>query len=791
MKAKLTIILAFLLIGVTLSAQEDKNQPFFDANNAFEMGYFVQVDTMLRDRVPLLDREYQIQAYRLLVLSSLYQDKSAQAEVYAAKLLELDPFYAVYGESPRFGELLSKIKKVGSTITTASKMSESVEEVSVPITLITEEMIKASGALKLQDLLIQYVPGISAIQGLEDNVAMRGVYGLGQETILVLLDGHRLNSPTTNSEPFDYRNSLDKIKQIEVLRGPASSLYGNVALTAVVNIITKNGADVDGVSLIGRIGSHNTYNGSALVGKGNMKSEFLIWGSSYMSDGQAYDVGMSTHYVGAYKDSPTFDVGAKIKWDNLVFEICAQQSHPVPFYNLMEIGDTYSYDKYGTVNGLGPGRTTTTFRADLDWSKTWEKFTLSASISGANERQQIYNVLGDTVKYEVMAYLARDLGIGEVKTRGLREIIDWEDFSSNINLSGTYLYKAGEKMSGTVMFGLQYEALIMGDAMLMIGSDFDQTNNVRHNILLNGIEQTASSYLQLKHYFTKRLIFNGGIRFDFKKRIDGRQLQTASPRLSLIWMPSNVVTVKGGYARSFVDAAAFYRGSTISLFSGGTGLNPERMNSYQIGTAFKWKRLGLTYELNAFHNDVRDMVYYNLGASETDSDSSSDASAFVNSGQISMGGFENSLQYRQDRLFLNANLTYQHPFKVESFFSSNANEVGNVPNLLANLTAQYALLVTPKGGRLLVRANAHYQSGFNGVISDYVQKIVGVTDTKTYHQDPYTIVNAGLEWKGAKWLDLSLDIRNITNKYYVLGGQLQNGVPGDARSVIFKAALNF
>jgi iron complex outermembrane receptor protein len=49
---------------------------------------------------------------------------------------------------------------------------------------------------------------------------------------------------------------LDKLKQIEVLRGPASSLYGGVALTAVVNLITKQGIDVDGIKIRAGIGNY-------------------------------------------------------------------------------------------------------------------------------------------------------------------------------------------------------------------------------------------------------------------------------------------------------------------------------------------------------------------------------------------------------------------------------------------------------------------------------------------------------------------------------------------------------
>lgn len=140
----------------------------------------------------------------------------------------------------------------------------------MPVTLITEEMIRHSGAATLQELLCLFVPGMTMAEGTESNIAMHGVYSLSQENILFLQDGHRMNSYSTNAEAPDYRTSLDKIQHIEVLRGPASSLYGNIALTAVVNIITRKGASLNGGRLSGMAGSQGSYGASMLLGEGTM-----------------------------------------------------------------------------------------------------------------------------------------------------------------------------------------------------------------------------------------------------------------------------------------------------------------------------------------------------------------------------------------------------------------------------------------------------------------------------------------------------------------------------------------
>lgn len=782
MRLRLLLILALLSVPVLLAAQQDQHQFLVDASAEYELGHFETVEDILKNRLDELDTKERIDACRLLSLSCMYMDKMEAAEYYAGMLLELDPFFSAYGESPRYADMLSRLKIGAATVTTASKIAESMEEVPVPMTVITSDMIRASGAIKLQDILLLYLPGFSAISSLDDDCAMRGVYGTGQETILVLLDGHRLNSSTTNAEPFDFRNSVDKIKQIEILRGPASSLYGNFALTAVVNIITKSGTDLDGGRISVMTGSNSTIGGTAMFGKGNIQSDFMAWMSIYNSKGQASQYGGTTHYIEGYNTKPTFDLGARLRWGDIQLEVTGQHCHPVPYFNLLAIGDKFTYDKYGTVNGEGPGVSRTNIRADIDYSHSWKNFSLSASGFISSERQQLYNAMADTADYQIMAYLAKMLNIPSVKTQGVRQIFTWEDYGFGASVSGAWNYKFKGGMHGSTLLGLQYENLMVGDASLFIGADYNQTNNVKHDILYDGMEHTLSAFFQLKHYFTPKLIFNGGLRYDYKARIDGNHLNTVSPRISLIWLPNQVITVKGCYSHAFVDAAMFYRGSKISLFSGGGDLKPEKMDSFQLDVKFNWKGPGLSYDVNLFHNNVSDLVYYGMSESGT--------SAFVNAGKMSVGGIENVFQYHTERNLVNLNCTYQHPFAVENF-ATVGNNIANVPNFLLNLTAQRALVVGKRGGKLWARANAHFQSGFNCLENDLLKKISDPTGIYSYWQKEYVVVGAGLEWEGFRGLQISVDLYNLTNTAYEIGGQLLRGVPGLGRSCMVRVGYNF
>ena len=330
------------------------------AEAAYRIGRFDEAVSLLNDNMSRLTSRTRSTAYHLLSLCYMEKDNSDEATRYASLLLKENPYYTPTLSDPlRFVDLIESMKRGKSaTITTASQQAESVEETPVPVTLITEEMIKSSGAKTLGDLLVMFVPGMSVVEGYETNVAMHGVYSSSQEKILIMLDGHRLNSRATNSEAPDFRTNLDKIKQIEVLRGPASSLYGNVALTAVVNIITKSGYDVDGTLIRGGIGDDNTYKASLLLGKSMYELDLLLWASVYSSEGEKRHVGIyDDEFYGkverdgfmllnGFNHKPAYDIGVKVKWKDIKFMFSTQYAKKSLPYISVFYPSLYDYDKY-------------------------------------------------------------------------------------------------------------------------------------------------------------------------------------------------------------------------------------------------------------------------------------------------------------------------------------------------------------------------------------------------------------------------------------------------------------
>ena len=300
------IILALLMAIISVHAQEKTPRQIYEQAEAeYQIGRILVAKNMLEGCVHNLSSSNRLGGYRLLSLCCLALDDFQEARKYAELVLKEDPYYTPTVEyPPRFVDLINEIKQ-GITITTASSQSESIGEAPTPITIITAEMIEELGYNKnLNQILATYVPGMVEISPYEDgeSLAMHGAYSMGQEMVMIMENGHCLNNRYNNVGQTGYVISTEKIDHIEVLRGPSSSLYGNVALTAVVNIITKSGQSVNGVKAKYGYGTFNTHRADLLAGTQFIDANITAWASIYSSDGQIRHFNEGDGYLAKYKD---------------------------------------------------------------------------------------------------------------------------------------------------------------------------------------------------------------------------------------------------------------------------------------------------------------------------------------------------------------------------------------------------------------------------------------------------------------------------------------------------------
>ncbi|MDQ3263679.1 MAG: TonB-dependent receptor [Myxococcota bacterium] len=123
------------------------------------------------------------------------------------------------------------------TVITASRSPQRAEDLTIPTEVISRREIEVSGARDLAELLEQH-PGVEIAR--ESPVRTSGVrlLGLDPEYVLLLIDGQRVAGRVGGTIDLE-RFSLREVERIEIVKGPASVLYGSDAMGGVINLITR------------------------------------------------------------------------------------------------------------------------------------------------------------------------------------------------------------------------------------------------------------------------------------------------------------------------------------------------------------------------------------------------------------------------------------------------------------------------------------------------------------------------------------------------------------------------
>ena len=157
-------------------------------------------------------------------------------------------------EPPKEGQAQPQedvVKREEVVVVTASKVESTLINAPATMSVVTNETINNSAAQNYGDLL-RSVPGVNVIQtsARDINLASRQATGTLENTQLALLDGRSIYLDFFGMILWDFvPSSAAEIKQIEVVRGPASAVWGANALTGVVNIITKSPREAAGNNL--------------------------------------------------------------------------------------------------------------------------------------------------------------------------------------------------------------------------------------------------------------------------------------------------------------------------------------------------------------------------------------------------------------------------------------------------------------------------------------------------------------------------------------------------------------
>jgi outer membrane receptor for ferrienterochelin and colicin len=181
---------------------------------------------------------------------------------------------ALFGQTAAQG--MTDPLKLDQVIISATKTEHTLGDVPVAADVITREEIEQKQVTTVQDAL-RYLPGVKINQtssswGDKGKVQMQG---LDERHTLILVDGQRFLGG--HGDAIDLQSiPIDMVERIEVVKGPASSLYGSDAIGGVVNIITRGPAGKPTFSGSSSFGSRGTqiHQATAGYGKGAFGSLF-------------------------------------------------------------------------------------------------------------------------------------------------------------------------------------------------------------------------------------------------------------------------------------------------------------------------------------------------------------------------------------------------------------------------------------------------------------------------------------------------------------------------------------
>jgi iron complex outermembrane receptor protein len=211
---------------------------------------------------------------------------------------------------------------LSTEVTSVSKKTEMIANTAAAIFVITHEDILRSGSRTIPDLL-RMVPGIhvASINANSWAITSRGFNGRFSNKLLVMIDGRTVYSPSFSGTYWDIQDTvLEDIERIEVIRGPGATIWGANAVNGVINIITKNSDQTQGLFA-------SAASGNNLRGEGNLryggslgdKGTYRLFGKYFANDdsidnngkpaGDAWDIkrgGFRTDFEPSANDALTF-----------------------------------------------------------------------------------------------------------------------------------------------------------------------------------------------------------------------------------------------------------------------------------------------------------------------------------------------------------------------------------------------------------------------------------------------------------------------------------------------------
>lgn len=480
------------------------------------------------------------------------------------------------------------VQQLGEIVVTATGTAVPLKETSTSTTIISTPQIEARQDARVEELL-RDVPGAIISQtggrGGQTSLFLRG----GNSNMnLVLLNGFRLND---TGGAFDFNKlTVDNINRIEVVRGPMSSLYGNDAMTGVVNLITRQGQGPAKLTMTSLWGGHaEGHSPNNLIDEQRVNLEGAWKKFSYsMAYGRYDDSGIlpiNNRFASNVVNS-RFDLEPSDQLKLTLINYYVNTYYGFPTTN----GDRFDAKSLGG-NGLDPDQNqkATTVLTGLTgnfWPVSWWENELKLGFLNLDSR---YNNPANPfyVNFQTTNYYSRDL-----------------EKQWTANYRSNFHYGSKENLASTTTLGVE-----MRQAQYKGWSDSWDYNISAYSGSMNKARRGSFTwYLQEQAAAWNRLFLTVGSSVE-----DNRAFQKLEfcPRASAaLRFPETDTTVRAAGGKAVLAPSFLETNSLDPFFLGNPALRPEKNVSWEVGfDQWLWKdrvQGGLTY----FENHFTDMIQW-------------------------------------------------------------------------------------------------------------------------------------------------------------------------------------
>lgn len=515
--------------------------------------------------------------------------------------------YTSYASNIRHDNIITDSVNIEQIVVTGSRIQATTNNLPMSISVVSEHQMQNRMEQSILPVLVERIPslmitsrsvmGYGASTGSAGAMTMRGVGG--GSGMLMLIDGHPQFMGIFSHPLTDTYQTL-MAERIEVVRGPASVLYGSNAMGGVINILTKqqyeNGVDTH---LRTMYGSHNTFS-TEVVNKTRFNKFNSVFSFGYnRSDGHRDNM-----------DFEQYSGYAKLGYDF--------SSRWKSFADL-NISQSYSSN---------PGPTgTPVFDNDMDILRGITSLSITNSYDKTSGALKLFYNFGDH-------YIDDGYGTGGTPRDSRFNSTDWM-----FGVTAFQNYKIWKGNQITAGLDLQRYG---GHAWTSYINDKDD-NDIAKKYMTD-----IAGYINSQQLLWDKLMINAGIRLDHHSVAGNKWI----PQFGLSWFAGRNTTVKGIVSKG-------YRNPTMrELYMWGPAnpeLKPESLMNYEISVSQYLFDRRLSIDLNFYYINGDNSIV------ETPDPDARPGWRYMNTGKIENYGLEFSANYFiLPNLNFNANYSYLH-----------------------------------------------------------------------------------------------------------------------------------